>query len=448
MLRGIIFNWNQSTLKGRIMQTRKHGWKLTSLAVAMSLIATMTGLLSSHASSASPKAISKTLAHASNAQKINNSNWQLATVRQGDTLARVFSRLSIQRKDLVLLTRHNKQLTRLHAGDKLYFQVDAAHALQGFKYPVSTTKTLVLTRQGNHFAANTSTVPMAATLAFKSATVTRSLPVAARQAGMNGQMISQLQRIFGTSINFKHDIHPGDHVAFIYNEYSVNGKKHHTGEIVAAELTHNGKTYRAIRYQYPHSQHVAYFTPEGRGLESRFLSAPLHYKRISSFFNFHRLDPYLHRVRPHLGVDYAAYSGTPIQSIGEGRVIFVGRESGFGRTVKVRYDAHDVALYAHMWRFAKNLHPHQLVHKGQVIGYVGKSGWATGPHLHFGFYVDGKPKNWLAMKFAGGQLIAAAERRHFLASSRQLLAKLQTYEDTQLALNNEKAYKHSRDENS
>jgi murein DD-endopeptidase MepM/ murein hydrolase activator NlpD len=255
-------------------------------------------------------------------------------------------------------------------------------------------------------------------------------------------MLAQLQTIFKNSVNFSRGVHRGDNFSFLYKEYYVNGKKYRSGDIVAAEFIHDGKTYRAVRYQYSNG-HIGYFTPDGHGLEARFLNAPLNYKRISSRFSLHRWDPVLHQVRAHLGVDYAARSGTPIKSIGDGNVIFMGREHGFGRMIKIRYDRHQVALYAHLNRYA-HLQMHQFVHKGEIIGYVGESGWATGPHLHFGFYVDGKPCNWLAMKMPTGQSIPARVRKQFLATSRQLFAQLQLYRDTQLAVNNAKIVKHPR----
>lgn len=172
-------------------------------------------------------------------------------------------------------------------------------------------------------------------------------------------------------------------------------------------------------------------------MEARFLRAPLHYKRISSYFSYNRYDPVLHKIRPHLGVDFAAPLGTPIQSIGEGQIIFTGRDGGYGMTIKVRYGHHYLALYGHMLRFAK-LHLNKWVHKGEIIGYVGKSGWSTGPHLHFGFYINGKPQNWLAMKLPKDQSIPRKYEKPFLNTAKQLLAELHLHQDTQLASNNMK----------
>ncbi|QHG92420.1 M23 family metallopeptidase [Coxiella endosymbiont of Amblyomma sculptum] len=132
--------------------------------------------------------------------------------------------------------------------------------------------------------------------------------------------------------------------------------------------------------------------------KTRFLRTPLQrYKRISSYFSYHRYDPILRKIKPHLGIDFAAPLGTPIKSIGDGQIVFLGYRGGYGKTIQVRYSRHCLALYGHMLKFAK-VHLYSWVHKGEIIGYVGKSGWATGPHLHFGFYVNGKPQNWLSVQ--------------------------------------------------
>lgn len=434
------------------MQTRKHGWKMTSFAVvAMSIVlATLTGMLYARAPDASKKTINLTSQvitrnHpiARNDQKtVNTERWQSIVIRRGDTLSRVFGRLKIKQNDLADLTKRYREITVLRPGNKLYFQISPSHRLLALKYPVNTEKALILRRRGQTYIGNMSNNPTTTTLSFKSATINHTLPSAASHAGISKGMLSQLQSIFKDSINFSREIHHGDNFSFLYKEYYINGKKYRSGDIVAAEFVHDGKTYRAVRYQSA-DHHIGYFTPDGRGLGARFLNAPLNYKRISSPFNLHRWDPVLHEVRPHLGVDYAARSGTPIKSIGDGRVIFIGLENGFGRMVKIRYDRHQVALYAHMNHYA-HLQMHQFVHKGETIGYVGTSGWATGPHLHFGFYVDGKPCNWLTMKMPTGQPIPYRDRKQFLAMSHQLLAQLQLYQDTQLAVNNAKIVRHPR----
>lgn len=360
--------------------------------------------------------------------------WQKTVVQNGDSLAKIFQRLNISQADLLQLVKQHKEVAMLHPRRVLYFQTNSQHRLEGMKYPIDQSKTLILQRDHNNFIGKIYHKPETTTLSFKSGTIHHSLYRTAEQVGLTHTMLKQLQTIFGGSINFARDIHAGDRFAFLYQEFYIDGKKVRTGDIVAAEFTSRGTTHRAVRYTYPIS-HTGYYTPDGHAVEARFLRAPLRYKRISSRFSYHRLDPVLHLVHSHLGIDYAARPNTPIKSIGDGKIIFIGSDGGYGKTIKIRYGKHYRGLYAHMRRFAKNIKLHQYVRKGQIIGYVGETGWATGPHLHFGFYINGIAHNWLAMKVPRGKSIPHSYQVRFIAASKKLLAELHLYQETQFAAN-------------
>lgn len=426
--------------------TRKLGWKITILIVTFMvfLIATLVILLHNDVSKLKSKpttvalSISKTTSlHTKHSTKTKLA-WHKITVQRGDALATIFNRLNIKQSDLFMVVKHHKKITMLHPGETIYLQIDAQHHLQGLKYPLSSIKTLQLTRQGGQFMSEVNKKSETATLSFKTVVIDHSLIDAANHAGLTRKMIGQLETIFGGSINFARDIHAGDRFSMLYREYFVNGKKTRDGNIIAAEFTNRGKTYKALRYTYP-IDHSGYYTPDGHGVEARFLRNPLHYKYISSRFSYHRMDPVVHRMQPHLGVDFAARKGTPIKSIGDGRIVFIGKDDGYGNAIRIRYGRHYEGFYAHMNHFAKNMHLHKYVHKGQVIGYVGETGWATGPHLHFGFFINGIAKNWLAMKLPTGVSIPRSYMKGFAATSKRLLATLQLYQNTELAANNTKA---------
>lgn len=374
-----------------------------------------------------------------NVKKINKLDlqWQIIVVTHGDTLAAIFSRLKINQEDLVQLLKQNKFLAVLRPHEKLAFQTNSSHQLMALQYPLSTAKRLIFIRQGNDFIKKIKTQPVTTTLTYKSIVIQHSLIQDAKKSGLTSRMLSELQTIFDGKINFARDLRRGDRFDFLYQEDYINGKKYRNGNILAAEFIHRGKIEQAVRYTYP-IDHTAYYNPNGRrSVEAHFLRAPLHYKRISSYFSYHRYDPVLHKVRPHLGVDFAAPLGTPIKSIAEGQIVFMGHDGGYGRTIKVHYGHHYLALYGHMLGFAK-LHLNEWVHKGEIIGYVGESGWTTGPHLHFGFYVNGKPQNWLAMKLPTDQSIPQKYEKPFLNTAKELLAELYLHQDTQLAANNTK----------
>ena len=209
---------------------------------------------------------------------------------------------------------------------------------------------------------------------------------------------------------------------------------------MVAEFINKGQTHYAVRYTYP-KNHTGYYTLDGRGVQPLFLRKPVHYKRISSYFTYRRMDPYLHVMRPHLGVDFAAKRGTPIHSIGNGRVIFCGRDHGYGNAVVIRYSRKYKTLYGHMEKFAKGLHTGQFVKRGQIIGYIGSTGWSTGPHLHFEMYVYGIPRNPLKMSFPGGKSIPASYSKRYLAYAHKMLNRFNLYQSAGFAENGSTKFK-------
>jgi murein DD-endopeptidase MepM/ murein hydrolase activator NlpD len=225
----------------------------------------------------------------------------------------------------------------------------------------------------------------------------------------------QYQRIFSGSIDFNHNTLATDRFNIIYQS-----EKPHNA-ILFAQYIHAGHTYNAMPFNHRH-QH-GFYNLKGQSLGLEFLKSPLHYKYISSPFSLHRMDPILHRIRPHYGVDYAAPIGTPIHSVGNGRVLLRRWVHGFGNTVEVRYNSKDLGLYAHLSKFA-NIHDGELVKRGQIIGYVGMTGWATGPHLHFGWYVNNKPINPMLRQTYWLTPISNSSKLSFAKAKQQWLTTL------------------------
>jgi murein DD-endopeptidase MepM/ murein hydrolase activator NlpD len=221
----------------------------------------------------------------------------------------------------------------------------------------------------------------------------------------------------------------------LYEEYYLQGKLHHTGHVVAATLHNQGRNLTAYEYKPSHSS-GGFYTADGHSVDPLFLSFPLKFKRISSKFSLHRLDPVTHHFAAHVGIDLAAKSGTPIESLGIGRVAFVGWSHGYGKTIKINYGQHRVSLYGHLSRFERGLHVGQIVKQGDVVGYVGQTGWATGPHLHFGFYLRKKPVDWLTYKKPVAPPIHGTQLAQFHHYTQELKSQLDLYHDVQLAKNN------------
>jgi len=219
--------------------------------------------------------------------------------------------------------------------------------------------------------------------------------------------------IFAWDIDFARDLRSGDSFRVLTEErYDTQG--HPIGSVImAAEFVNQGHTYRAIRYTFPDGR-VGYYTPDGKNMRKTYLKAPVKYTRISSRFSLHRFHPILGYTRAHKGVDYAAPMGTPIHAVGDGRVLFAGWRGGYGRFVLIRHlNRRDSTGYGHMRRFAKGIHRGVRVHQGQVIGYVGMSGLATGPHVHFEFRINGRAVNPLTIKRTPAAPLPAAQMVRF-----------------------------------
>jgi len=207
----------------------------------------------------------------------------------------------------------------------------------------------------------------------------------------------ELADIFSWDINFFVDIRPGDKYRFIYEKIYIDGKFLRYGRILAAQFLNKGKLFEAYYFKTPDGR-IEYYDAEGRPLRKAFLKSPLRYKRISSHFSYHRLHPILGIIRPHLGIDYAAPIGTPVEAVADGKIIYMGWKGDYGKFIKIRHTHRYVSTYGHLSRFAKGLKVGSRVKQGQVIGYVGSTGLATGPHLDFRFLVDNKFVDYLKFK--------------------------------------------------
>jgi murein DD-endopeptidase MepM/ murein hydrolase activator NlpD len=242
-------------------------------------------------------------------------------------------------------------------------------------------------------------------------------------AGGHDQTAIGLANIFGYDIDFVLDVQPGDTFTVTYSEILQDGKYLQDGPILAARFVNKGKEYLAVRYVGP-SGTADYYSPQGSSLHKAFLRAPLEFTRVSSPFSLHRLHPILNTIRAHKGVDYAAPIGTPVRAASDGRVLFAGVRGGYGNLVELDHSRGITTVYGHLSRFAHGLHAGERVTQGEVIAYVGMTGLATGPHLHYEYRVNGVFKNPQTVNFPEALPIDGALRADFLAQSAPLLASL------------------------
>jgi murein DD-endopeptidase MepM/ murein hydrolase activator NlpD len=358
-------------------------------------------------------------------------------VRRNDTLDRIFRHLSLNLSDLASirdLPGARESLDALRPGDTITLIHDGG-VLQSFRRRISETEILSVTRAADGFAIEVLETPVEIREAHAHGAIESSLFVSARAAGVSPEIILQLANdVFGWQIDFALDIQPGDRFNIVYEQKYRDGEYIGDGRILAADFTNNGSTYRAVYYESPDGQVADYFAPDGRSMRRQFLRAPLDFTRISSNFNPRRRHPILNAIRAHKGVDYAAPTGTLIKAAADGRVAFAGVKGGYGRVVILEHGSGVTTLYGHMSRFAKGMRNGQRVRQGVAIGYVGSSGAATGPHLHYEYRVNGAHKNPRTVRLPDAAPLSLSYMADFQARSSTLLARLDRARDSAVAV--------------
>jgi murein DD-endopeptidase MepM/ murein hydrolase activator NlpD len=269
-----------------------------------------------------------------------------------------------------------------------------------------TFKRLVIERVApNRFASRIEIAPLLAATRMGSATVRTSLFAAADEARIPDGVVGKLVEIFSGDIDFHHALRTGDRFNVVYEALEADGEPMRTGRVLSAEFVNNGKVHQAMWFNEP-GRKGGYYTLDGKSLDTSYLASPMEFSRVTSGFAM-RFHPVLHRWKAHLGVDYGAESGAAVRTVGDGVVEFAGVQNGFGNVVVVKHNNTDQTLYAHLSRIDVRLG--ESVNQGQHIGAVGATGWATGPHLHFEFRVNGVHRDPVAMAKHSGALPVSAE---------------------------------------
>jgi murein DD-endopeptidase MepM/ murein hydrolase activator NlpD len=326
--------------------------------------------------------------------------WREFTVKSGDSLATLFKRADIKPQQLDELMKSGeeaKKLRKLYPKDTIRLLTDDDGILQALRYDLDHKSFLMVEREQGTLVAKTYNHQIETREAHASGEIESSLFLAAQEAGISQNIIMELAGIFGWDIDFALDIRKGDSFSVLYEELYRNGEKISDGNILAAEFINDGKTYRAVRYTNPQTNKSEFYTPEGKSMRKAFLRTPVNFSRISSGFTINRYHPVLHKFRSHKGVDYAAKKGTPVYASGDGKVIFKGVKGGYGKVVILQHGSKYTTLYAHLNSYNKKLKVGSKVKQGETIAYVGSTGLATGPHLHYEFRVDGTHRNPLTV---------------------------------------------------
>lgn len=358
-------------------------------------------------------------------------------IKPGESLSTIFTDLGLNDYDLHKILHNRKfghQFTELEAGKTLNFKINAKNAITELAYRIDDVQAIVAARSNNDFNISLNTQAVEKQYATAHVVISSSMSKAGKNAGLPTNLTNKLAEIFAWDIDFAQNLRPNDQFTVVYEQLMAGKKVIGTGDIVAAEFVNQGETYQAVRY-VDDDGNVNYYTPRGEGLKKAFLSTPLDYAKISSFFSPHRNHPILNRIRAHKGVDYAASTGTPIKATGDGKITYQGVKGGYGKVITIEHGHGYATLYAHLSRFEDELQEGDSVKQGQVIGYVGRTGLATGPHLHYEFLVDGVHKDPLSIDLANAMPIDRSLMSHFRTQTRPLLAQLEQAKTTMLAKN-------------
>ena len=365
--------------------------------------------------------------------------WNRREVRvaSGDSLYGIFLAEDLPVAELIDLLRSGEDarvLKRLRPDQQLEIYVDGGGSVRHLVYHPDEIESLHFFRQEGEFRSERHRAELDRQLASANGEIHDSFYLAARRSGLSDRLTMEMAEIFGWDIDFALDIRGGDRFSAIYEKlYQTDGTVS-DGAILAAEFVNRDRTIRALRYE-DESGSIQYYSPEGTSMRKAFLRTPVNFTRISSRYGL-RHHPILHKLRHHNGVDYAAPRGTPVRATGDGRVEFVGRKGGYGRTIILRHGNQYTTLYAHLSGYAKGLKRGDSVEQGQMIGRVGSSGLSTGPHLHYEFRVRDRHRDPLKVKLPDAPPIPAKYRDDFFERTRSLLARLEHLSRTHLASNN------------
>lgn len=355
-------------------------------------------------------------------------------IQRGDTLGEVLARLNVRDENVQRALRDGKRiaaLKKLVPGKSVRAVTSADGRLLNLRYLNGDTLLAIDCSEARCNIAE-SPVQTERRILMSSAEIRQSLFGATDAAGLTDAIALQLVDIFSSDIDFHRDLRKFDRFSLVYEMFFNRGEPVRSGRVLAAEFTNQGNTYRAVWFEYAPDQ-GGYYTFDGRSLRKQFLRSPLEFSRISSGYSSARYHPLLQEWRAHKGIDYAAPTGTRIRAIADGTVDFAGRQGGYGNLIVLRHQSQYTTWYGHLSGFAKTLRSGSRVHQGEIIGYVGATGLATGPHLHYEFRVNNVQKNPLTVAMPAAPPITADQRARFADLTRTFDDQLVLLRTTNLA---------------
>lgn len=356
-------------------------------------------------------------------------SWEEHKVKNGDNLSLIFARAGLNAGDVYEFmdkAPKSKELLRIRPGQTLGFQKTTDGELAALRYEKDKLNSIEYHRGSEGFSRETHTRQASVRYQAVSGVIKDSLFLSASAAGLPDGQIMEMANLFGTVMDFVYDVRKGDRFTVLYEELYLDGEKLRNGKILAAEYTNRGETHQAFAYTDQNDK-LAYYSAEGVSMQKAFLRAPLDFTRISSNFNPSRLHPIFKTKRPHRGIDYAAARGTPVYAAGDGRVTTSSYSKGAGNYVVIKHGEKYQTKYLHLHKRA--VKSGQRVKQRQIIGWVGSTGYATGPHLHYEFLVNGVHRNprTIVKKLPKAKRLSDGELEQFKAQIASLQIQLRSY---------------------
>ena len=355
-------------------------------------------------------------------------------IQRGDTVASLLARLQIEDSGVTQFLRGHKKgssLYRLMPGKTVRAVTDADGGLVSLRY-LNGGNLLTLERADNGYIIKDEPAQLERRVLMKSAEIRSSLFGATDAAGLSDAVATQIAEIFSTDIDFHRDLRKGDRFSVVYEAFYHRGEPVKTGRVLSAEFVNQGKAYQTVYFEYAEG-HGGYYTLDGKSLRKQFLRSPLEFSRITSGFSTARFHPVLQTWRAHKGVDYGAPAGTRVKATADGVVDIVGRQGGYGNVVVLRHQGKYTTWYGHLSGFAKGLARGKRVSQGDIIGYVGSTGLATGPHLHYEFRINDVHQNPLNVAMPATPPITADQKQRFEQTAKPHALRLGLLRTTNLA---------------
>lgn len=361
--------------------------------------------------------------------------WREERIQRGDTVASVLARLNVNDPvalAYLLQAKDVRSLYQLIPGRSIRVVTTDNGGLESLSYVNTDGRRLNVKRSDLGFSVSEEAPPTEQWVMQSSGEIETSLFAATDVAGIPETIAIQLAEIFSSDVDFHRDLRRGDRFSVVYEALAADGEFVGFGRVLSAEFVNQGNVFRAVFFRDAQGR-SGYYTPDGSNMRKAFLRSPIEFSRMTSGFSNSRFHPVLKTWRAHKGIDYGAPTGTRVRSTADGYVTFAGRKGGYGNVVTVRHPNGYATLYAHLSGIAEGVRPGRRVFQGEVVGFVGSTGLATGPHLHYEFHVNGVHQNPMRLAMPPGLPITAQLRPEFQEASRPLFARLDMLRDTNLA---------------